>query len=180
MTNPAAELLLRSVYGDSIKQLTDLVMAAEEAFDQFGKVTLFGKNKSKEAEQRFHTAIALCVLALTRAGRIRDPHDAEESFAAVTNAMSLVREAYPNWPRAYKYWDGFLVNLEQPNSVARVEPLPMRVSKPVDEATPSTVKAVERRPKWKCMLCMTTDVSINDMGTPMCNHCRRSSTVVNN
>lgn len=107
MTNRSAELILQAVYRDATKELLDLVMAAEKAFDDFGKKSIFGKDKGKEAEQKFTAALALAILALERVGKIRDSKNAEESFAALQNAMTLVKEAYPNWPRAYKYWDSF-------------------------------------------------------------------------
>ena len=81
--------------------------AAEKAFDDYGKKSIFGRDKGKEAEHKFTAAFVHAVLALERIGKIRDSENAEESFTALQNAMSLVKEAYPNWPRAYKYWDNF-------------------------------------------------------------------------
>ena len=107
MTNCAAELVLQAVYQDATKQLLDLVLAAEKAFDDYGKKSIFGKDKGKEAEQKFTAALALAVIALERIGKIRDSKNAEESFTSLQNAMTLVKDAYPNWPRAYKYWDNF-------------------------------------------------------------------------
>ena len=107
MTDRAAELVLGACYGNATKQLLDLVMAAERAFDDFGKTSLFGRNKGKEAERKFTDAFAHAILALERIGKIKDSKDAEESLTALQSAMSLVRVAYPNWPRAYKYWDDF-------------------------------------------------------------------------
>lgn len=110
MTNRSAEIVFSAVYGSSAKQLLDLVMAAEKAFDDYGKKTIFGKNKGEEAERRFTAALIQAILALEKFGKIRDSKDAEQSFTALQNAMTLVREAYPNWPRAYKYWDSFYTN----------------------------------------------------------------------
>ncbi len=107
MTNRSAELVLQAVYGDATKQLLDLVMAAEKAFDDFGKRSIFGKDKGKEAEQKFTAALVHAILALDRIGKIHDSKNAEESFTALQSAMTLIRDAYPNWPRAYKYWDNF-------------------------------------------------------------------------
>lgn len=107
MTNRAAELVLQAVYGDSIKQLLDLVMAAEKAFDDYGKKSIFGRDKGKEAEQKFTAALIHAILALERIGKIRNSKNAGESFTALQNAMTLIKDAYPNWPRAYKYWDNF-------------------------------------------------------------------------
>lgn len=109
MTNKAAELVLATVYGDATKQMLDLVMAAEKAFDDFGRKSLFGKDKGEQAEREFTAALVHAILALERVGNIRNSKDAEQSFTALQNAMTLVREAYPNWPRAYKYWDDFYV-----------------------------------------------------------------------
>ena len=47
MTNRAAELVFQAAYGDATKQLLDLVMAAEKAFDDYGKKSIFGKDKGK-------------------------------------------------------------------------------------------------------------------------------------
>lgn len=107
MTNRTNELILQAVYGDTTKQLLDLVMAAEKAFDDYGKRSIFGKDKGKEAEQKFTAALIHAILALERIGKISDSKNAEESFTALQNAITLIRETYPNWPRAYKYWDNF-------------------------------------------------------------------------
>lgn len=107
MTNRSAELVLQAIYGDATKQLLDLVMAAEKAFDDYGKRSLFGRDKGKEAEQKFTVAFVQAIFALERIGKIRNSKNAEESFTALQNAMTLIKDAYPNWPRAYKYWDNF-------------------------------------------------------------------------
>lgn len=108
MTNRSAELVLQTLYGETTKQLLDLVMAAEKAFDNYGKKSIFGKDKGEEAEQKFTAALILAILALERIGKIRDSKNAEEFFTALQSAMTLVRKSYPNWPRAYKYWDSFI------------------------------------------------------------------------
>ena len=100
-------LILQASYGDATKQLTDLIMAAEKAFDDFGRRSLFGRDKGKEAEDKFTAAMMHAIFALERVGRIKNSKDAEESFTALNNAMSLMRKAFPNWPRAYQYWDTF-------------------------------------------------------------------------
>jgi hypothetical protein len=64
MTNRSAELVLQAVYGGATKQLLDLVMAAEKAFDDYGKKSIFGKDKGMEAEQKFTAALVLAILAL--------------------------------------------------------------------------------------------------------------------
>jgi hypothetical protein len=102
-----SELILQASYGDATKQLTDLIMAAEKAFDNFGKRSLFGRDKGKEAEDKFTAAMMYAIFALERVGKIKNAKDADESFTALDNAMSQVRKAFPNWPRAYRYWDTF-------------------------------------------------------------------------
>jgi hypothetical protein len=107
MTDRAAELIFETVYGSSTRQILDLVLAAEKAFDDFGKRSIFGKDKGAESERKFTAALVLAILALERIGKIQDSKNAEESFSALQSAMTLVRRAYPNWPRAYRYWDDF-------------------------------------------------------------------------
>lgn len=107
MTNRAAELVFEAVYGGAAKELLDLVMAAEKAFDDYGKMSLFGRDKGGKAEGKFTAAFVLAILALERIGKIKNSKDAEESLTALNSAMSAVQRAYPNWPRAYKYWDHF-------------------------------------------------------------------------
>lgn len=107
MTNRSAELILIALYGDATKELTNLLMAAENAFDSYGKKSIFGRDKGREAEGKFAAALARAVIALSRVGKINNPKDAEETFTALQKAMVLVREAYPNWPRGYKYLELF-------------------------------------------------------------------------
>ena len=110
MTNRSVELVLSASYGDSTKELLDLVMAAEKAFNDYGKTSIFGRNKGKDSEQKFTYALARAIFALERVGKIKDPNNAEESFTALQNAITIVRRVYPNWPRAYQYWDTFYAN----------------------------------------------------------------------
>lgn len=110
MTNKIAESVLIGLYGDSTKQLLDLVMAAEKAFDSYGKTSIFGKDKGKDAEANFTSKLMIAIIALSKAGKISDVHNAEESFTELQKAMNIVREAYPNWPRAYMYWDEFITS----------------------------------------------------------------------
>lgn len=107
MTNRVAEVVLNATYRDATKELLDLVMAAEKAFDNYGKRSFLGGDKGKDAEGKFTAALVLAVLALERVGKIKNTKDADESLTALNNAMTAVRRAYPNWPRAYKYWDHF-------------------------------------------------------------------------
>jgi hypothetical protein len=54
--------------------------------DDYGKKSIFGKDKGKEAEQKFTAALVLAVIALKRIGKIRDSKNAEESFTSLQNA----------------------------------------------------------------------------------------------
>lgn len=108
-----SELILGAIYGDTTKQLTDLVMAAEHAFDSYGKRSIFGQDKGKAAEEKFNEALVRAILALEKRGLIKDASDASDSFRVLELAMSRVRETFPNWPRAYRYWDEFLVRMSQ-------------------------------------------------------------------
>lgn len=110
MTNKHAEMVLGVRYRDATKELLDLVMASEKAFETLGKFSFFGKDKGKESEEKFNAALCLAIMALGRVGMIKDIHNAEESFQAIEVAMDLVKAAYPNWPRAYRYWDSFLAS----------------------------------------------------------------------
>ena len=47
MTNYSAELQLMALYGDTTKELTNLVMAAEKAFDDYGKKSILEKTRGK-------------------------------------------------------------------------------------------------------------------------------------
>jgi hypothetical protein len=51
MTNQNAELVLAAIYGNATRELTDLVMAAESAFDNYGKKSLLGRDKGKEGRR---------------------------------------------------------------------------------------------------------------------------------
>lgn len=103
-----ARNMLGVVYGSTTRELTNLIMAAEEAFDKFGKVSFFGRDKGKEAESKFTAALVHAILALERIGAIMNAKDATESFAKLNEAMSHMRKGFSNWPRAYKYWDMFI------------------------------------------------------------------------
>jgi hypothetical protein len=47
MTDKLQESILIATYGSATRELTDLVMAAEAAYSNLGKRSLFGKDKGK-------------------------------------------------------------------------------------------------------------------------------------
>lgn len=107
MTDYIEEAILNASYGNSLKEILDMVMAAENAFDNYGKVSMLWGDKGKKAEEKFTASLVLSVHALVRVGKIKDPYDPVESMNALNTAMQMVQRAYPNWPRAYRYWDDF-------------------------------------------------------------------------
>ena len=107
MTDPVSEVVFNALYQGATKEILNLVMACEKAFDAYGKRSLFGRDKGKEAEEKFTRALVVAILALERIGKIADSKNAEASFTAHHRALAVAQSAYPNWPRAYRYWSDF-------------------------------------------------------------------------
>lgn len=100
-------MILEAAYGNSLKELLDMVMAAEKAFDDYGKVSIFFGNKSDKSAAKFEASAILSIRALFRVGKIKNPLNKNESMDELNNAMRMIKRAYPNWPSAYRYWDDF-------------------------------------------------------------------------
>jgi hypothetical protein len=108
-----------AAYGSATREITDLVMAAEAALNNFGKRSILGADKGREAEQNFRRKVVMAAIALQRVGLIKDASDPTQSLPALNEAMKMAQMAFPNWPRAYVYWDMFIDSMdERPVAVA--------------------------------------------------------------
>lgn len=96
---------LATQYPNANAPLQKLIMAAEKCHKSIGKTTLFGKDKFAPALDVFNAAYRTCIQALERDGHLhRLWNTAAEEALAVNEAMEAFSDAYPNWPRAYKFW----------------------------------------------------------------------------
>lgn len=119
MTNKLQESLLVAKYGNATKELTDLVMAAEKAYNSLGKRSIFGKDKGAEADEQLGKAILRVVSRLTDLGLIASS-DLNTQVAAIRDAIRQTQAAYPNWPKAYKHLDTWLDDFVKPVDMSPV------------------------------------------------------------
>lgn len=128
MTNKAEESILVARYGSATKELTDLVMAAEKAYDHLGKRSIFGRDKSKEANEQLSRAVIRAVSKLTETGVLLSD-DLKVQIEGLKLAMKQTQAAYPNWPKAYKHLDTWLDEFVKPVDMTPVVAKAMEESK---------------------------------------------------
>jgi hypothetical protein len=91
-----------------VVKMQSFALAAENANKKRGKMSkLFGDVGAK-AEQKFLDTFKNLVEALYQDGHIRQVDDKNEIFASIDALMLFFKMAYPNWPTAYNYIDGFI------------------------------------------------------------------------
>ena len=128
MINKAEESMLVARYGSATKELTDLVMAAEKAYDHFGKRSIFGRDKGKKADEQLSRAVLRAVSKLTEIGVL--PSDGlKVQIEGLKLAMKQTQAAYPNWPKAYRHLDTWLDEFAKPVDMTSVVAKVMEESK---------------------------------------------------
>lgn len=119
MTNKVDEAIMAAKYGSATKELTDLVMAAERAYDYQGKRSIFGKDKGKEADELLGRAVIRAVSRLGDVGVISS-NDLKAQIDALRLAIRQTEAAYPNWPNAYRYLEHWLEEFVKPVDMSPV------------------------------------------------------------
>ena len=128
MTNKAEESIFVASYGNATKELTDLVMASEKAYDQYGKRSIFGRDKGKEADEQLARAVNRAVSKLTEIGALSSD-DLKVQIEGLKLAMKQTQAAYPNWPKAYRHLDTWLDDFVKPADLTPVVARVMEESK---------------------------------------------------
>lgn len=113
MTNKVEESILVGRYGSATRELTELVMAAEKAYDLFGKRSIFGRDKGREADEQLDKAVIRAVSKLNEIGMLSSD-ELNVQIEGLKLAMRQTQAAYPNWPKAYKHLDSWLDEFVKP------------------------------------------------------------------
>lgn len=113
-----SERILIAFYGEKgTGEIQRLVMACEAAYNNLGKRSFFGRDKGAEAVDKMNMALVRVIFALDEVGKT-DKNNAKQSLTEVNKAMEWARKAWPNWPKAYKYWDDFYADIcEKPAAI---------------------------------------------------------------
>lgn len=119
MTDKLQESILIATYGSVTKELTDLVMAAEAAYNNLGKKSIFGKDKGAASDEQLSKAVLRTVSRLTNIGLITS-NDLLPQIAALRVAIGQTQAAYPNWPKAYKHLEAWLDDFVKPVDMSPV------------------------------------------------------------
>jgi hypothetical protein len=113
MTNKAEESILVARYGSATRELTDLVIAAEKAYNHYGKKSIFGKDKGRESDEQLTRVVMRAVSKLTDIGMLTS-NDLNMQIDGLKLAMRQTQAAYSNWPKAYRYLDNWLDEFVKP------------------------------------------------------------------
>lgn len=113
MTNKVEESILIGRYGSATKELTELVMAAEKAYDLYGKRSIFGRDKGQEADEQLAKAVLRTISRLKEMG-IVSSDELNVEVGGLKLAIRQMQAAYPNWPKAYKHLDSWLDEFTKP------------------------------------------------------------------
>ena len=100
-TNRSLEMIVSATYPNTMKHLQQLIMDAEACAKNYGKKTLFGKDKFESSADKFMLTIKLCVSALVADNQLENDQDAME---ALDLALSRCEVTYSSWPLAFKFW----------------------------------------------------------------------------
>jgi hypothetical protein len=119
MTDKLQESILIAKYGSATKELTDLVMAAEKAYNDYGKRTIFGRDKGQEADDLLGKAVVRAATRLTELGLVSSS-DLRIQVDALKAAIRQTQAAYPNWPKAYRHLETWLDDFLKPVDLSPV------------------------------------------------------------
>ena len=119
MTNKLEESILVARYGSATRELTDLVMAAEKAYNLYGKRSIFGKDKGRDADENLSRAVIRAVSKLAEVG-VLSSNELNVQIDALRSALKQTQAAYPNWPKAYRHLDTWLDEFVKPVDMSPV------------------------------------------------------------
>ena len=103
-TNRSLEMIVGATYPNSMKHLQQLIMDADACAKNYGKKTLFGKDKFEPCFNKFMSTIGICVFALVEDAVLDDPNNVQDAMEALDLALSRCEETYSSWPLAFKFW----------------------------------------------------------------------------
>lgn len=103
-TNYSLEMIIGETYPNTMKHLQQLIMDADACAKNYGKKTLFGKDKFEPCFDKFMSTIGSCVFALVEDAVLDDPKNVQVAMGALDLALSRCEETYSSWPLAFKFW----------------------------------------------------------------------------
>jgi hypothetical protein len=104
-TDRKMEQLVGLTYPRSLQHLQQLIMDAETCSKNYGKKSLFGRDKFEPAFDKFMATIGICVHALVVDGHLENPNDPAAALAELNIAMGLCEAMYSSWPLGFSFWN---------------------------------------------------------------------------
>jgi hypothetical protein len=111
-TNRNLEALLGMVYPNTMRHLQQLIMDAEACSKNYGKTTLFGKDKFQPSVDKFMLTVGVCVHSLVEDQQLDDSKNVEAAMKALDKALSMSKETYSSWPLAFEFWNNWYVQFQ--------------------------------------------------------------------
>ena len=108
-TNRSLELIAAYRYPNSLANMQQLIMDAEQCAKKYGKTSIFGTDKFQPALRKFEGTLARCVVSLAADGVVKDPTDMPGAMSAVDEVMLHLQDTYSSWPLAFQFWRVYCV-----------------------------------------------------------------------
>ena len=109
VTDYARARLLQVTQPNTTAALTWLVPAMEKVARNWGKRSLFGRDKGAEAARKYEEALIKTLYAMTADGLVHRSDEPETFRTCLIQAMRQFAFAYPNWQDAYTFFETIFV-----------------------------------------------------------------------
>jgi hypothetical protein len=99
------ESMVHRLYPKSMKHLQQLIMDCEGAAKNFGKKTIFGKDKYAPRVEKVMASVGTCLAYLHADGHVTSTRVNQTALDEVNTAMKMLESTYDSWPLAFKFWN---------------------------------------------------------------------------
>ena len=109
VTDYARVHVLQATQPNTTAALTWLVPAMETLAREWGKRSLFGRDKGVKAARKYDEALVKTLYAMTADGLVHRSDEPETFRTCLIQAMRQFTLAYPNWQDAYTFFETIFV-----------------------------------------------------------------------
>lgn len=89
----------------SYAALQVMIMAMDDYVKNIGKKSFFGRDKGQDAQVKYLEYFMRLMLAMNKDGHTTPDSEPQQVLEKMTALVKLFRQAFPNWPDAYQFFD---------------------------------------------------------------------------